>query len=862
MLKLDGGDYASNSDTPAPFLYNIIDTSNLMDHVGPLNLLLVTQPLLSGNSSATLYTESLVEISKDAIQTFDDYLCGDLTTVSLFLDLTPSTFLSQFSTTSSGYEIMMDRISDSGSLLGRKGFQQRLAWKRPSTLVPDGDALSLIVEPSSLSRFLFSIYLKMFSNESPGFYGLLHHTRTTFATLLKTVKLRLSPSTSWHLVMRHLLRLIETDRTLLIGLNNYQDFCCQMHLLNVYTISPLQDIAMHPLIRPSMIYQSHFRDWKEAPTFVCLTLLVPRDRIQAVLDSKPATPTLLCSIGEYSCSSFSTLFGAFGTIQTVGDGSDMTLLMQEDLDGLFGSSSMIISCYVPTWILVVDPCATVTLAFSPNIATLCLVGQLGDQLAVYETKLIDKAHVFITQERPTPCGSANPGFVTARSTLERTTTEDIICVSISFDSSGSRVIKFSRRIDIVDVDSRFALSSGAYLKDEQSLPSQITVKYGSHHQDFHFPFPVDGSSTRLRVARKTFYIEVRIFIDSDQFSSYLHSIQAIVSPSAPFGPGGFSVLPLLVLRNHNQFTLWSLGRVQLDTLPLASLMDHSRNDWVQIHLSIASSRRESDLREDALRNSDVPKNGPKHALADMKATITTMFCQFLALGGHQRFRVFGLYTRTPYDLNVIVFIHKMRMDPSAFTIVLDAYVLPWRNSLLPKIMTLESSISRIQCSSDEQYLWEMLLPALAERSRHGWHHRSECEYNWNGNVLDTSGIGRQKLCRCGEGKSVDGFREVKGWSHLAAFVTRVAISPLFAISYLENFGRSFADSGTPGGDTDQLARTWEQARTTLEQRPSCNYDLEGLARAVYNQSGGQSPRQTDTEVCTVCGTVGQTKLSE
>ena len=291
-------------------------------------------------------------------------------------------------------------------------------------------------------------------------------------------------------------------------------------------------------------------------------------------------------------------------------------------------------------------------------------------------------------------------------------------------------------------------------------------------------------------------------------------------------------------------------------------MDHSRNDWVETHLSLASSDRESDLRANVSRNPDAPNNGPKHALADMKATITTMFCEFLGLDGYKRFRVFGLYTRTPYDLNMILFAHKMRMDTSAFTVVLDAYVLPWRESLLPKTMALQSSISRIRCSSEEQYLWEMILPALAERSRHGWHHRSECEYDWNGNALITNGEGREKLCKCGNGRNVDGLREVKSWSHLAALVTRVAISPLFAISYLESVGGGFANFRTPGEDTDQSARTWEELRTTLKQRPSGNSDLEGLTRAVSNQSGGQSQRPTNAEVCAVCSTVGQTKLMQ
>lgn len=516
ILKLDGGDYTPDSDTPAPLLFNVIDTSNLMDHVGSVNLLLVTEPLLASNVSATLYTESLASTSREAIETFDDYLCGDLTTISLFLDLTPSTFLTKFATMSSGYEIMMDHIVHSASPDDKRRFQQRLAWKRTSTLMPDRNGSSLLVEPSSLGRFLYSVYLKMFSNESPGpsCLYLLHHTRTTFAMFMATVKLRLSRSISWNVAMDHFLKLLETDRTLLLGHNNYQELCCQMHFLNVYSVPPLQDLRTHVLFRPSMIHESRFRKWKKLPTFVCLTLLVPRDRIQIVLDLKPSTPTLLCNIGEYFGSSFSTLFGAFGTIRAVGEGSERALLMQEDPDGLFGSSSMIISCYIPTWILVVYPRANVSLSFSPNLSTLLLIRQLGDQLAIYETKVADEEHVFITRERPTPSGNANVGGMTATSTREPATAVDINCVSLSFNSSCSRVIKLSRRIDIVDMDGKNALSSGACLRDEQSLPSQITVKYGPHSHDFNFPFPVDGSTTKLKVARKTFYIEVRVFISS------------------------------------------------------------------------------------------------------------------------------------------------------------------------------------------------------------------------------------------------------------------------------------------------------------------------------------------------------------
>ena len=45
----------------APLSFNVIDTSNLLDHVGSVNLLVAAIPLLEHNLSATLYTEALVK---------------------------------------------------------------------------------------------------------------------------------------------------------------------------------------------------------------------------------------------------------------------------------------------------------------------------------------------------------------------------------------------------------------------------------------------------------------------------------------------------------------------------------------------------------------------------------------------------------------------------------------------------------------------------------------------------------------------------------------------------------------------------------------------------------------------------------
>ncbi len=62
-LILDGEDYASNGN--APLLFNVIDTSNLLDHFGAINILVAASPLLENSISATLYTGALVKKQED-----------------------------------------------------------------------------------------------------------------------------------------------------------------------------------------------------------------------------------------------------------------------------------------------------------------------------------------------------------------------------------------------------------------------------------------------------------------------------------------------------------------------------------------------------------------------------------------------------------------------------------------------------------------------------------------------------------------------------------------------------------------------------------------------------------------------------
>jgi len=53
-LVFDGPDYTPGN-TSAPLAFNVIDTSNLVDHIGLLNLLVVAAPIISETHSASLF---------------------------------------------------------------------------------------------------------------------------------------------------------------------------------------------------------------------------------------------------------------------------------------------------------------------------------------------------------------------------------------------------------------------------------------------------------------------------------------------------------------------------------------------------------------------------------------------------------------------------------------------------------------------------------------------------------------------------------------------------------------------------------------------------------------------------------------
>jgi hypothetical protein len=84
--------------------YDVIDTSNLIDHVGILNTLPAVAPLLSRRSTSVLFTDSLLKAAEEPVAALPALLCSDVTMISLLLGLAPTGHLIGYTTDAVGTE--------------------------------------------------------------------------------------------------------------------------------------------------------------------------------------------------------------------------------------------------------------------------------------------------------------------------------------------------------------------------------------------------------------------------------------------------------------------------------------------------------------------------------------------------------------------------------------------------------------------------------------------------------------------------------------------------------------------------------------------------------------------------------------
>ncbi|EOA85592.1 uncharacterized protein SETTUDRAFT_40231 [Exserohilum turcica Et28A] len=245
-IELDKKEYSTTHG--APFAFNVVDSSNLADHVGSLNLLSAVSPLLKKDTSSTLYTESLVRREKDHRAYVDSILCGDFVTMSLLLDLFPVEYWTNASSSSTADDVTLEQVFRATDSSNRRQMRVKLTWKRLTSLPAANLGMTeprLRFNEADLAHILHNVYQNMFQHENALslFKDLdmlkiersstLHYHRGSFAMFLHRLRNRVA--VNWHDLMNRIIGLIENDSTITMGRNYIQELYLYFHTLNVYS---------------------------------------------------------------------------------------------------------------------------------------------------------------------------------------------------------------------------------------------------------------------------------------------------------------------------------------------------------------------------------------------------------------------------------------------------------------------------------------------------------------------------------------------------------------------------------------------------------------------------------------------------
>ncbi|KAF3344063.1 MYND finger [Verticillium dahliae] len=735
-----------NVEPGVPRVFDVIDTSNLADHVGTLNLLVSLIPLLAPQPWATLSTETLLKGSSSSDQEIlDNLLCGHAPTVSLLLGVSPVEYWTNATAVSTLQEIMLGL---SAFKTGPTQVHSRISWKHNGSLSGTHASIRVEIQPQELAAIVFQMYLKMFAHENPmamltlsgpgsSQYGptsvFTHFHRGSLMALLKFLGKSTLVADIAEICME-LDKMILADKTLVFSSQHAQERGSLFHVHNLFSPDWLRSaIRRSPSAGP-------FAAWSEIPEVVAVTLVIPRAEVSRLYTSSPearlSAPTFMGSLrsSPTAASQWHNTFGDvhlnFGTVSTSGLATEdgFCVHVDQDENGWSSNAPLIASFYVPAGALQAEPKSALIgleVQVSPQSQAI-YYPVLGPEMLVFQARLDETKHVFVTkylpgQKRyPVYCaGPANSD--TASGTPGISGQSRFMAES---DLSG-KITSIVGRLSQLPQQAEQLLKDKTVVKLRQASPFTVEFVFVDTKValPMTFPVPVDSRNGRTRVARKSGYVE------------------AVV----PFG----------------------------EPLSLPALTDF-------IYPSLAAREVSQ-------------KRGVKSTSArlNFKESLFTIFMIASGLQGGQT----GLFAIDHPDrggIHMLLFVSAFRLDGAASSIVLDAAILPLTVSIITSgdvgdfLMTLRTlEICSITVDDDELVLWKRALPALAERGR-SWSHKKSCEYVKSGKIPLSVEPGESVLCSCGVGRFPDSFVGVPYWEQGAKHATRIAISPTFAVSFVED----------------------------------------------------------------------------
>ncbi|RMZ92317.1 hypothetical protein DV736_g439, partial [Chaetothyriales sp. CBS 134916] len=808
-LTLDSGDYVDKGG--APTMYDMIDTSNLFDHVGALNVLVSASPLLKPAIQSSLFTETMVQCYKDVKARNEALLAGNFNTVSLLLGLTVVESWTNATLAPETDEGIYTTILKDSHLGSPRQQTTRQCWKRLTSFGisrPALDSKTLVPILSSIFKEIFrhEDLFKMISVRKSALASAPHHTRFAFAALIKLMHRNVDANT-WGQVLPELLQGIGVSGLFSMYGNYTQDLFVALDLLDIYVDESLR---LQPEIVVPPKFASWLRDWKPLPRLVCVSIQVPLKLLAPMLAPPPLkrpNPVYCLSL-ESSQKCWSHTFGAvqigYGTIISTSD--DARCLIEEDPSGIHGKSDLIVSAFVPTSSLLRDAGRfNVAVRFQYtrlNTVTNLPIPSFGNNMHVFSARLTDTRAVRLSATWP-GTATSSPTATDATATthdLKPETVKDLWPKYLSKEvpwvtpdqlpgireqvlvlrasAAGGPFSSAACGLQLEGEHEAASASPDVPARSEAVSPFEITVTIENLAPLIaKFPFPVSG----IQVNRTPGYVVV--IGQATGFHQRLHDPEL--------------VLPMSVSDSRLVLS-WTAPYIALDQQPIVHWIFRSRHknrlSWLELHLSTMFSDQEVVLERTPTRSPGMRR--------DFKNSLANMF--LIPMGLHprmqQRRSLFSLVQATgDHRVEFLIVISTLRVDLTGRSVVADAIAIPLtpeidRDPIVVEFMTKMPAdcAQHVPLPEDQLTLWKHALPVFAERCRTWAHVPETCQYLLNGGKVPPSSMlaeGASCLCSCGKGKFPDHY-PVNIDLPLVDYVmrnygTRIALSPVFPVIYLE-----------------------------------------------------------------------------
>ncbi|KAI6131225.1 hypothetical protein EV401DRAFT_451070 [Pisolithus croceorrhizus] len=782
VVHLDNALYSPSAPLPAPTSFDVIETPSVLGHLGLHDLLIATTPLLRHSSSSTLHTKTSFPVANSPAEGIMERVCGDLSTISLLLGVVPSTCVSRFTTYFNPSVI----VSSTGGCPFATQHRERSAWKfvgfGRDTNAPQ-KALSF--SPDQLTGTLFNVYLRMFSDEDLdkrmaamslgephalcklNSLSTIRYTRRSFALLLAYIRERVH--CDWDRVMDDLHTLVLQSRTLINGSDLYQEMVTQLFLAG------FRPSWLSPLAVQELRFEEDppvFRQWRAVPEVVTVVLVVPRHPItKAQSDLSDAVcPYLQCETwANLRHNTFSCISASFGKLEVSGQGENKVAVIVEDRAGIKGTSPLIVSFPILSTCLMIATGGTVSLAVRSTIGTMPLSQKLGAEMCLFKALLTDERWVHVLSKAPTSENdTTNEVHPLVPPTLLDETDQGHP-IHVKMDESNTLVKTLTAHLDIVHAAEQAALTSGCPITVEQASLDKAKLRIGEYQWIVSFPLPIDITNAKLRIARKSKYVEVVapivLGLDDKKERSIAGNFRMTFDSGVP--------------------TLWGMHRVNLDRCPSFKLPGGQKAfDWLAPHINHTFSKRENMSRTQRVLLGRIPDT-----FTSLKDSLRTFL--FLATGlVGETHAEFALCNHSRGELYATILVTGVRLDLASHTVVADSWIIPMSNDTLDGRRREIPPLVLLKTSTHESEAWRHLLPLFIERCR-TWKHKPNCEYLVHNSIplYPNAGSDPNKLpwCSCGMGVGTEALRGRYG-SATAKYATRAAISPLFGVPYLEHAG--------------------------------------------------------------------------